>query len=192
MFIFGFNQQCLGDFTAGKGKVPKTVSRDFETIASLRMVKCQWLGGHMHVSWIDRLTFVAWLAVLAVTAFFSFRYMIRFQRQVKHNREAGIYDDPEFKRQIRPLNIMRYSLVKAEVLSVVPVIWASAVRLAPEIWIPVWLVLFLPIAIELYFVDRRWHKLMTKGVTHRFLKHKSPSYLPLSKTIVYFRSKAGG
>lgn len=118
----------------------------------------------MYVSWTDILTWVVMLVAFVAIVFLSLRYMIRFQRQVKHNREAGVYDDPEFKRRIRRLNIMRYSLAAAEVLSVVPTIWASALEVAPEIWVPVWLVFFLTIAIGLFVVDHRWRKLMIKGI----------------------------
>ena len=118
----------------------------------------------MHVSWVDRLTIIGWVVVLVVTAFFSMRYMIRFRQQVKRNRDAGMYNDPDFKRQIRPLNIMRYSLVAVEVLSLVPAIWANKLGVPPEIWFPIFVIIILAITVVLYVIDHRWRKLMTKGI----------------------------
>ncbi len=118
----------------------------------------------MHVSWLDRLVFVGLLLALAITAFFSGRYILRFGRQVKHNREAGIYDDPEFKRRIRPLNVLRYSLLGVELL--LAVVWISALELGlpsePAFWIGV--ILVVAITIPALVVERRWRKLMTKGI----------------------------
>jgi len=117
------------------------------------------------MSWNVWLTSLPWLAALAVVAFFSLRYMVNFGRQVKHNREAGVYDDPEFKRRIRPLNILRYSLVAAELVLAILAIWTfQLLGVPPEIESPIVVAIVLVITIVLYVVDRRWRKLMIKGI----------------------------
>ena len=120
----------------------------------------------MHVPWVDRLTFIGWLAVLAITAFFSFRYVIRFGRQVKLNRAAGLYDAPEFKRRIKPLNIWRYGLVAAMLLEGVAAIWASLMGVAPRVYWTVFLIFLVPISIWAEVLERRWRRLMTKGIEY--------------------------
>ncbi len=118
----------------------------------------------MQGPWIDRLIFIAWMALLPVTAFFSLRYIIRFGQQVKRNRSAGMYDDPEFKRRIRPLNILRYSLVGLELVLAIVAIWAFQLGLPPDIGFPILFAIVLALTIWLYIIDRRWRKLMIKGI----------------------------
>src|SRR5512135_2598616 len=101
----------------------------------------------MHTAWADRLAFAGWMVALAITAFFSFRYIVRFGRQVKHNREMRMYDDPEFKRRIRPLNILRYGVAGAEILFAVAGIWASELGVAQEVWLPIVVVLILALMV---------------------------------------------
>ncbi len=117
----------------------------------------------MHTAWADRLVFAGWMVALAITAFFSFRYIVRFGRQVKHNREIRMYDDPVFKRRIRALNILRYSVVAAEILVAVGGIWASELGVAQEVWFPIGVVLILALMVVGLVAERRWRRLMTKG-----------------------------
>ncbi len=118
----------------------------------------------MQGPWIDRLIFIAWMALLPVTAFFSLRYSIRFGQQVKRNRAAGVYDDPEFKRRIKPLNIWRYGLAGAQGLVAVVLISALEFGLAPETVFRIGVILVVAILVPALVVERRWRKLMTKGI----------------------------
>jgi hypothetical protein len=115
-------------------------------------------------SWVDNLSVAGWLAAVAAAGFFSLRYMTRFQAQVQRNRQAGSYDDPGFRRRIRPLNFQRWGVVAGELLLVIPAIGASMVGVAPAIWISAFLVLFIPVFIWSLVVERRWRRLMTKGI----------------------------
>jgi hypothetical protein len=158
-----------GQFTAGEGKVPKTVSGDFETVAGSWMVKYSCvggrMGGHIAQSWTDILTEVLIYGALIGVAFFSFRYMIRFRQQVKQNRASGVYDDLEFKRRISLLNIMRYSLIATDMLLGAAAIWAIGVRIPIWVWFPIWGIIFIVVLIWGSVVEYRWRMLMTKGIT---------------------------
>ncbi len=118
----------------------------------------------MHVSLFERLVFVGLFLAVAAIAFFGFRYIIRFGRTVTANRKAGVYDDPEFKRRIRPLNILRYILVGGELVLAVVAIAAVQLGVPPEMAVPIFAAVLLVIAIVAHVVERRWRKLMTKGV----------------------------
>ncbi len=118
----------------------------------------------MHVSWLERLVIAGYWLAFAITAFFSFRYVIRFGQQVKRNRAAGVYDDPEFKRRIKPLNIWRYGLAGAQGLVAVVLISALEFGLAPETVFRIGVILVVAILVPALVVERRWRKLMIKGI----------------------------
>ena len=104
------------------------------------------------------------MAACGAVVWLSLRREIAFWRILKRNRAAGMYDDPEFKRRIRPLSTLRYSLVGAEMLMAVVAIWALQLGLSPEIGLPISLFGILALTVWLHFVNRRWRKLMTDGV----------------------------
>ncbi len=117
----------------------------------------------MPAVWIDLAILAGWLVVLAITAFFSLRYIIRFRQQIARNRAAGMYDGPAFKQQIRKLNILRYGLVGAALLLPLAAIWTLQLGAPPQIAFPIFLAAFLATTIWLSFVDGRWRKLMTQS-----------------------------
>ncbi len=122
-------------------------------------------GGSIAPGLGDQISFWALLAAATIViGFFSFRDIILFGRTVKKNRAAGMYADPEFKRRIRPLNILRYGLTGVELLTVVPGAWALWAGMPAETVAVVWFAVLVPVAIWSIVVDFRWRKLMTKGL----------------------------
>ena len=111
---------------------------------------------------------VLW-AVLAAAClalvWLGWRREFAFWRILKRNRAAGMYDDPAFKKRIKPLNIQRYSLLAIMIMSLCPSIWLFQARADLETWVSVFAVLFVPAQIGLHLVNRRWRKLMTDGVS---------------------------
>ncbi len=130
----------------------------------VQVAECKCLEGYGEMLWTAVVAMAVWLLVLLVVGFFSLRYRIQFERKVKQNRDAGLYNDPEFKRRVRRFMVLRLSLTAALVLSGVPAIWAIRTGLAIETWFPVWIIFFIPISIGLSIVDLLWHRLMTKSI----------------------------
>lgn len=123
------------------------------------------LGGSIAAGpWDQTLDWAVPAATILVVGFYSLRDIIMFRRTVKKNRAAGLYDDPEFKRRIRPLNILRYGLVGVELLSVGPALWALQAGMPAETVAVVWFAVLVPVAIWSIVVGYRWRRLMTRGL----------------------------
>ncbi len=83
----------------------------------------------------------------------------RFGQMVKRNRAAGMYDDPAFKRRIRPLRAWRSRLMVAEVLALPAAVASMVLGSSPLAWFGVSLAVILGLAIALAAVDRRWRRM---------------------------------
>ncbi len=110
---------------------------------------------------IDWSLAVYWLT-MGILFFWTLRYDpgMRNDAAVKRNRASGVYDDPEFKRRIRPLNVLRWSA--AAVMFVVfgiEVFTPTATSTVRNLlWVLAWVILAV-----FGTITRRWRKLMREG-----------------------------
>ncbi len=114
----------------------------------------------MRIDW----TFVLFLLAWGVIAFFGLRYTLRFQQTMKRNRAAGMYDDPQFKRQIRRINMARFGLTGLQLLVAGFAIWELNAGALPNVVFDVAMVILLVTLIPSLIVDHRWRKLMKEGL----------------------------
>ncbi len=117
----------------------------------------------MRIDW----TFVLFLLAWGVIAFFGLRYTLRFQQTMKRNRAAGMYDDPQFKRQIRRINMARFGLTGLQLLVAGFAIWELNAGALPNVVFDVAMVILLVTLIPSLIVDHRWQKLMREGARRK-------------------------
>ncbi len=104
------------------------------------------------------------MAAILVVVVFGWRSEFKFLRRMRQNRAAGVYDDPEFKRRIRPLNVLRYGLLGLQLLPAPLLVLLLALGFKSATVMYTLVAAECVVMIPALVVEHRWKKLMTEGI----------------------------
>ncbi len=118
----------------------------------------------MSPTWQQMAEWTGFAVFFLAVVVFGWRSRMRFWKRLKENRAAGIYADPEFKRRIRPLNILRYGFIGFQLALAALMVLLMLLRVWFDTLAYIWFALILITAVPALVVERRWNNLMMHGL----------------------------